>query len=144
MSKSNVELVRGAMDAIARRELPELERFCLPEVEFDWSRRLLDGEVIRGYDALRRFIDDTLGIFDELFFEEEEVMDLGDDVLVVSTAVVRGRTSGAEVKARGATIWTLRDGKVARFCFYQGKEDALRDLAARKAEAAAPPTPPER
>jgi ketosteroid isomerase-like protein len=144
MSESNVELVRRATGAFTRFDLSALKELCLPEVEFDWSRRLLDPGVIRGYGGLGRFFEETRGIFEEVTFEEHEIVDLGDEVLVDSTAHFRGRHSGAEVAARGANVWTIRDGKIARFCFYQSKDDALRDLAARKTEEAAASPAPER
>jgi ketosteroid isomerase-like protein len=129
MSESNLDLVRQAMRAFSRRDLPALEAICHSDIELDWSRRLLDPQVIHGLDGLRRFFEDIDGIFEEVIFEEEEITDFGQEVLFVSTGRFRGRMSGAQVKARGANIWTIRDGKLARFCFYQAKEDALEDLA---------------
>jgi len=39
-----------------------------------------------------------------------------------------GRLQGsdAEIEQVGASVWTLRDGKIARNCFYPNREDALR------------------
>jgi ketosteroid isomerase-like protein len=128
MSQANTDLVRRAMRAFERRDQAAMEKLCHPDVEFDWSRRLLDSDVSHGYKGLRRVFEEVDGIFEEVVFEEEEILDFGDDILVVSTARFRGRTSGAEVRARAANIWTVRDGKIARFRFYQTKEDALADL----------------
>jgi ketosteroid isomerase-like protein len=77
------------------------------------------------------------GIFDEIVFEEEEILEFGDEVLVVNTGRFRGRTSGVDVTAHGANVWTIRDGKLARFRFYQTKEDALEDLALEGAQVSA-------
>ena len=51
-----------------------IEETCAPDVEFDWSRRLLDPMVLRGYDGIRRFLEEVDGIFDEIVFEEDEVL----------------------------------------------------------------------
>jgi hypothetical protein len=59
---------------------------------------------------------------------------LGEDVLYVGSAHFEGRGSGAQVAARAALLWTVRDGKITRFRFFQSKEDAL---AVVEAEAAA-------
>jgi ketosteroid isomerase-like protein len=136
VSRSKPELVRRAFRAFERRDMEAIEELCTPDVEFDWSRRLLDPVVIRGYDGLRQFFEEVNGIFDEITFTEEEIIEFGDEVLVVSTGRFRGRTSGVDVTARGANLWTIRDGKLARFRFYQSKEDALEDLEAQKAESA--------
>jgi ketosteroid isomerase-like protein len=138
----NIALVRRVLGAFASRDLAEMEKLCLPDAEFDWSRRLLDGQVIRGIDGLRKFFDETLGIFEEVSFEEEEAIELADDrVLVVALVSFRGRTSGVPVQARGATVWTIRDGKIAQFRFYQSKGDALADVEG--AEAVPPDAEPQ-
>jgi ketosteroid isomerase-like protein len=128
MAESNVDLVRRGMDAVARRDLTALEQLCDPRVEVDWSKRLLDPQVLHGIEGFRSFFDDVDSIFERVAVDEEEVVDFGDQVLVVSTASFRGRHSGVDVQAQGAFVWTVRDGKLARFCFYQSKEDALADL----------------
>jgi ketosteroid isomerase-like protein len=54
------------------------------------------------------------------------VVELGDDrVLSVSRLQMRGRGSGVEVNASGASIWTIRDGKAAAVTLYQSKAQAL-------------------
>jgi ketosteroid isomerase-like protein len=111
-----------------------IEEICAPDIEFDWSRRLLDPVMTRGYDGIRRFFEEVDGIFDEIAFQEDEILDFGDEVLVVSTGRFRGRTSGVDVTARGANVWTIREGKLARFRFFQTKEDALAALASEGAQ----------
>ena len=78
-------------------------------------------------------------IFDEIHIPEEEMTDLGDGVvLLVGTARFKGRASGLDVEASAANLWTVRDGKLARFRFYQTKEDALADAASCGALAGSP------
>jgi ketosteroid isomerase-like protein len=119
-----------------------IEELCTPGIEFDWSRRLLDPTMTRGYEGIRQFFEEVDDIFDDIVFEEEEILEFGDDVLVVSTGRFRGRTSGVDVTAHGAILWTIRDGKLVRFRFYQTKEDALQDLASEGAQVSAGPTAP--
>jgi ketosteroid isomerase-like protein len=142
VSQSNVELARGAFRAFEQRDMKAIEETCTPDVEFDWSRRLLDPMVVRGYDGIRRFFEEVDGIFDEIVFEEDEIVEFGDDVLVVSTGRFRGRSSGVDVTAHGAILLTIRDDKLARFRFYQTKEDALEDLASKGATVPARPSTP--
>jgi uncharacterized protein len=130
VSSENIELARKAFDAFGRRDLSLLEDLCQPDIEMDWSRRLIDPVVTQGYAGIRGFFEEIAGIFEEASFEEEEVLEFGDKVLVVSTGHFRGKASGIEVKARAANVWTVREGKLARFCFYQSKEDALEDIKA--------------
>jgi ketosteroid isomerase-like protein len=124
----NIDLARRAFKAFERQDTSEIEQICHADIEMDWSRRLIDPVVTRGHDGFRQFFDEAMSIFEEARFEEEEILEFGDKVLVVSMGHFKGRVSGIEVKARAAVVWTVRDGKLARFCFYQSKEDALADL----------------
>jgi ketosteroid isomerase-like protein len=142
VSQSNVELVRSAFRALEQRDMNAIEELCTPGIEFDWSRRLLDPTMTRGYEGIRQFFEEVDGIFDDIVFEEEEILEFGDDVLVVSTGRFRGRTSGVDVTAHGAILWTIRDGKLVRFRFYQTKEDAVEDLASEGAQISAGPSTP--
>ena len=129
MGQQEIELAREVLAAFARRDMETIEGLCHPDAEFDWSRRLIDPTVFHGYAGLRKFFEEANMIFDEIVFEEEEVIDVDDQILIVSKGHFRGRASGIEVSSRAAQVWTFRDGKVARFRFYQGKDDALADLA---------------
>jgi uncharacterized protein len=142
VSQPNVELARSALRAFEQRDMNAIEELCTPGIEFDWSRRLLDPTITRGYEGIRQFFEEVDGIFDEIIFEEEEILQFGDDVLVVSRGRFRGRTSGVDVTAHGAILWTIRDGKLVRFRFYQTKEDAVEDLASQSAEVSGGPSTP--
>jgi ketosteroid isomerase-like protein len=135
VSQDNAELVRRFNDLLNQGDLAGAFDLCDPSVEFDWSRRLLDPVVLHGRDEARRFMDDTLDLFDQIQLDTVELIDLGEDVLEVSTGHFRGRSSGADVIARAAILWTVRSGRIVRFRFYQTKEDALADLAASGARA---------
>jgi len=128
MPTDEVAAVHRLLDAFNRGDLTTALGLCTEDVEFDWSRRMLDGEVFHGHEGLRQFMQDTLEIFDEIHIPAEDITDLGDDVvLLAGSARFRGHASGLDVEAYAANLWTVRDGKVARFRFYQSKEDALAD-----------------
>ncbi len=130
MSHSNVDVVRAVVSAFNRGDVVAALELCTEDVEFDWSRRMFDGEVVRGREGLRGFIEGTREIFDEIHIPDDELTDLGGDVvLLVGTARFKGRASGLDVEASAANLWTVRDGKIARFRFYQNKRDALEDAA---------------
>jgi len=135
VSQENVGLVSRFNELLNEGDLDGAFDLCDPAVEFDWSRRLLDPTVLHGRDEARAFIEETLDLFEQLRVDSVELIDLGDDVLDVTTGHFRGRGSGADVIARAAILWTVRSGMVVRFRFYQSKEDALDDLAADEAKA---------
>jgi ketosteroid isomerase-like protein len=128
VSHQNVEIVRRAVAALNRRDFPAAFELIHPEAELDWSRRLLDPAVLRGHEGAEQFIEETFEIFGDVKIEEEEIIDLGEEVVMVGVARFQGRSSGAEVAARAANVWTVRDGKIVRFQLYQDKESALRAM----------------
>jgi ketosteroid isomerase-like protein len=129
MPPSNVEVVRAVVAAFNSGDFAAAMEMCTDDVEFDWSRRMLDGEVFKGREELRRFMQGTMEIFDEIHIPDDELTDLGDNVvLLAGTARFKGHASGLDVEASAANLWTVRDGKVSRFRFYQTKEDALADV----------------
>ena len=129
MPPSNVDVVRAVVAALNRGDFTAATEMCTEDVEFDWSRRMLDGEVLQGREELRRFMLGTMEIFDEIHIPHDELTDLGGDlVLLVGKARFKGHASGLDVEASAANLWTVRDGKVSRFRFYQTEEDALADV----------------
>jgi ketosteroid isomerase-like protein len=87
----------------------------------------VDGDVFHGHEE--RAALQTLEIFDEIHIPAEDVTDLGNDiVLLAGRARFKGHASGLDVEAYAANLWTVRDGKVSHFRFYQSKEDALADV----------------
>jgi ketosteroid isomerase-like protein len=130
MSPSNIDVVRAVVTEFNRGNFATAMEMCTEDVVFDWSRRMLDGEVVTGREEARRFLQGVMEIFDEIHIPAEELTDLGSGVvLLAGTARFKGRASGLDVEAAAANLWTVRDGKVSHFRFYQNKEDALEDAA---------------
>jgi ketosteroid isomerase-like protein len=130
MAPSNVDVVRAVVTEFNRGNFAAAMEMCTEDVVFDWSRRMLDGEVFTGRAESQRFLQGVLEIFDEIHIPSDELTDLGGGlVLLVGTARFKGRASGLDVEAAAANLWTVRDGKVSHFRFYQSKEEALEDAA---------------
>jgi ketosteroid isomerase-like protein len=125
MSQENVEIVRAALDAYARRDFGGMRALNHPDMELDWSasRGLLAG-VYRGLDEVFGFYRDYFATFEEVVIEPERFIESGDSVIVPNTAQVRGR-DGIETGARSALVFEVRDGLIARICLYQETREAL-------------------
>jgi ketosteroid isomerase-like protein len=80
----------------------------------------------RGLDDLRAGWVDWLEPWDSYYTVIEDVIDLGDRVLVLLRDHGRRKDLDAEVELLGASIWTLRDGKVARVEFHTDRDRALK------------------
>ena len=129
-----MRVIRDVVEAFNRRDVERALERLSEDVEFDWSRRMIDAEVTHGHEGFRRFAEQATELFEEVYLDEpEEILEVGDDIVVVSVARFRGRTSGVDVAARSATVWTVEGGEVTRFRFFQTKEDALEYLRAERA-----------
>lgn len=58
----------------------------------------------------------------------EQVIDCGDDVLVITNDYGRKPGMTAEVRLFGAAVWTVRGGRITRVYFYVDRRDALDEV----------------
>jgi ketosteroid isomerase-like protein len=79
-----------------------------------------------GLDGLRTFWLDWLSPWVMYRTEVEEAIDCGDRVLVLINNFGRLAGSAEEVKLVTATIWTIRDGRIARIEGYADPAEALK------------------
>jgi ketosteroid isomerase-like protein len=77
------------------------------------------GNPSRGKAAFEEAAASITRAFDEVSFEDTEVIDAGDRVLVLSTFVVHGRGSGVTHRQPQGYVWTLRNGKAVRLEWFQ-------------------------
>jgi ketosteroid isomerase-like protein len=114
MSAEDVALIRAALRA------PSADAFydaLDPEVEWDVTRAPGDTSVMRGRDAVRAFMQSWRHGIEHWRFEEKDFVDAGDRVVTIA--------AGSE--PRPAAVWSVRDGKVVRFVWYERASDALMD-----------------
>ena len=132
MSSENVEIVRAALDALNREDIDAALKDAAPDFVFDFSRSVgLEAGVYK-LDQMRTFFGQWVGeMWESSRFEAEEFIEAGDLVMTPVTNLLRGR-DGIEVQARGAWVWTFRDGSVARITFYRERQDALEAAGLRE------------
>jgi ketosteroid isomerase-like protein len=126
MSAANIDLVRTGLEAYNSADLDALVAMCHPEVEFRTSG-IFPGlkPVYRGHQGLREFWRDFYETWESLTNEVEDLRAEGDRVVALFTYHARGR-DGIEVRRRGATVFTIRNGLAFRMATYASWEDALR------------------
>jgi hypothetical protein len=83
------------------------------------------GHVYRGHEGLRRYISEFAAAFGAPSFEVEELIDAGACVVEIVQVSARGRHSGAVVRRRIASVYSLRAGVVFRHVIYLDRAEAL-------------------
>jgi ketosteroid isomerase-like protein len=123
MSEENVEIVRKAIayeyDGVGDRA--EAEAIFDPHVVMN----PMDEEPSSGFDAMRADYERWASSFEEFRVTFEEIIDAGDQVVVVAHHQGRGRKSGVKVDTRFYEVYTLRKGKVSRVDEYNEMAEAL-------------------
>jgi len=115
-----------------RRDLDAMMAFYAPDGVYDMSP--VGMGVFEGQAAVRGFIEDWWGSYEEHEFEAEEILDLGNGV-GFRVLIQKGRPVGSsgEVELRYAAVSVWEDGKIARITNYTDIDQA-RAAAKRLAE----------
>jgi ketosteroid isomerase-like protein len=122
----NIDVVRGTVDAINRADFDAVVAAMTDDFELDFSNSRGPMSGMYGREQLRGFLSAFFEAWESVVFEPVELIDFPDDrVLQVGHVRTQGQESGAAVGARGATVWRIRDGKVATVKLFQSKEEAL-------------------
>jgi ketosteroid isomerase-like protein len=138
MSQENVEIVKAWYDAFNREDWDAMIKDAAPGLEVDFSRS--DGPLagVFGLDQIRRLVEEFSEIWESARLEPHEFIEAGDLVVVPGTQHVTGR-GGIEVAARGAFVWTVRNGAIERMVMYQSRQDALEAVGLSEQDAHADP-----
>ena len=114
-TRDSGELGQRLTDAINAREIDAVIGFYAPDAVFDQPTF----GVFEGRAAIRSFIEDWFGAYDEIETEAEERRDLGHGLAFV-VYVQRGRLRGSTrwVHARVALVNAWVDGLIQRTTLY--------------------------
>jgi ketosteroid isomerase-like protein len=90
------------------------------------------GRTYTGLDGFRESWLDWLAPYAEYRTEVEEAIDCGERVLLLQSSSGRLEGSTKEVKIAPAVVYTVRDGKIARFEPYADRAQALEAVGLRR------------
>jgi ketosteroid isomerase-like protein len=126
MSKENVEFLRQGYEALERGDrdtFKALSRERLgPEFEF---HHVWDGRVFKGYEGTMKWLSDTREPWKDYKQEVEEILDLGEHVVVVLGISAQGAGSGVPVAQEFAVVWTFDGETVVCARSFTSRAEAL-------------------
>ncbi|HUK55342.1 MAG TPA: nuclear transport factor 2 family protein [Nitrospiria bacterium] len=118
--KENTSVIQKIYEAFRRGDIP----FILNAVtdDIDWQmfglKELPHTGPHRGRDQVARFLEKVAAETDIQKFEPKEFIAQGDKVVALGYYSGKSKASGRLLQAEWAMVFTLRDGKVARFREY--------------------------
>jgi ketosteroid isomerase-like protein len=133
MSQENVEIVADTIAAFNRGDLDAGSDYWTDDLDYRSAQGAPDDPgPIHGKEAMRTYVEDWLDTFDDFRGEVIELIDAGDDVIVVMRIGGRAKLTGVETDLTFAAIYTIRDGKIARGREYWTREQALEAAGLRE------------
>ena len=123
---ANVDLVRSAYDAWARRDLDGLLAAAHPAVEID---PLVVGAVSAGpwigHDGVRKLIGDVAEEWDRFDVRCDDILPFGDKFVALVHVEVAARGGGPTVTGDIAHLIEFEGDLVARFIAYRDRDEAV-------------------
>ena len=124
-ARDRLEVVRRLRDAWRRFVRDEIVAFYSLDAEIVSPTGEMFGQIYRGHEGLRRYISEFTAAFEAPSFEVEQFIDADACVVEVVQVLARGRHSGAEVRRRIASVYSLRAGVVFKHVIYLDRAAAL-------------------
>jgi ketosteroid isomerase-like protein len=126
MARADVEFVREGYEALARGDMETFTKLSREHLGPDFEFHLVwDGRVLKGFEGTMEWISDTRETWDDYSQEVDELIELGDQVVVVLRISARGGGSGVPVAQELAVLWTFEDGRAVRAQSFTSREEAL-------------------
>jgi ketosteroid isomerase-like protein len=131
MSQENVDIVRRAIDGFVSagydmRQVEDFMELSDPNVQYDISRTNPEARVYRGREGVIEAMEQWVDTWDAYEVQALELIDAGPD-RVVTVIGERGRLKGSDswVEHTRGAVWTIRDGRIARYEEHQDRTSAL-------------------
>ena len=130
MSQGNVEIVRRSFEVFNRDGIEGVIAGGFWSLDFVWDASPMGIPGIglySGYDEIREGFEDWFGAFpfEEWEVQIDEIIDHGDQVVVMSRQRGRGANSGVMAELEMGQIVTMRDGKGVRLETHLDRNKAL-------------------
>lgn len=113
--REHVEFLRQGYQALQEGDLETFKALSRerlgPEFEF---HLVWDGRVLRGYEGTLEWLADTSETWKDYSQDVEQIIDLGQQVVVVLRISARGGGSGVPVEQELAVVWTFAGDRAVR------------------------------
>jgi ketosteroid isomerase-like protein len=127
--QAGVQLVREIIEALNRGDVDGM--LARMDPDFEWrplESSPVAGGVYHGHEQVRRYVEDWLSTFDDLWLDLEDPTEVADRVIAVVRGHGRGRASRLQLDTRFCQVWTIRRGAAVRMEEYATRDQALAEV----------------
>lgn len=117
MPNTDLDTLRGAYDAFARRDLDAIKAALHPDFVMEQAAPLPWAGTRSGPEGFFAFLGSLLSHIDPVL-EIEELYDAGDRIVQVGHTTGTVLASGRAFRVREVHVWQVRDGLLASFTVY--------------------------
>jgi ketosteroid isomerase-like protein len=129
MAESNVEIVRRMLEAALGGQGELALGLLAPDIRWHGTvGGLEEGQVAEGREAVAAALAESIGTWQDLTLEIEEMIGVGDSVLVYWHEIARFRDSDAVVEGRTAGVFKVAEGQVSEVRSYLDRAAARETL----------------
>jgi ketosteroid isomerase-like protein len=122
VSDANVEIVRRAVQAAIAGDWTQALADLDTGVELDQSRPT---GIYRGHSGVRQAMQRWSEAWEERRVELQELIDAGDQVVVVTHEYATAAHTGISLDRCVAEVWTVRGGRVIAIHEFRDRDEAL-------------------
>ena len=124
MSQENVEVVLELYERLEQDgRFPDA--LLDSEIEYENPPDAVEPGTRRGLAAFHQAMDRVGQVWEGMERLLQEFVANGDEIVVLLTFVVRGRSSGLEQRQPQGHVWTVHNGKATRFRWFNSQDEAL-------------------
>jgi uncharacterized protein len=134
MSQENVEIVRRSLEHVDRTGEP-LWEVLDPGIEWIIDPTGLLAGTYRGHEGVKQFLERLRESFYEQHVEIDDLIDVGDSVVVLCRVRSRGRSSGMTVEQPVGWVYQVRKGRIVSGRVYFRQVEALEALGLSEQDA---------
>jgi ketosteroid isomerase-like protein len=133
MSQENVDLVRSIYAALDRGDAEAVEALLEGRVAPDYELHpLYFDRVYKGADAIQQLLADISETWEDYRQEVEEIVDLGEHLLVLARMTARGAGGGVPIDERIAMLLRFQGETLVWSKSFSSKSEALEAVGLRE------------
>ena len=132
VSSANVELVRKAIAAWNAGDIDDWLEFFTPDIEVVFPADVPEPGPFHGRDELRAWAEGFMGAWEDFQAEIRQAVPAGEQVVIALYQRAHGRDAGIEMEQTDWHVFSVRDGKVARWRDYWTQAEAFEAAGLRR------------